>query len=189
MSDRLAVMDGGRIAQVGTPTEVYEEPANAYVADFLGVSNLMEATRRELGRVPGGAGCASASSTWRPSCGATRSSGPVTLGDPPRARPGRAIRLARAEPGAGDGGAARLPRLGDPGHSSASPPGRVAPGARPERRRRRRRTARARRSRRTSRRTRCVSWPARSTEVAAEEPLSVIATAPPARPVATVSRS
>ncbi|HKH87569.1 MAG TPA: ABC transporter ATP-binding protein, partial [Acidimicrobiales bacterium] len=44
MSDRLAVMSNGRIAQLGTPREVYEEPADAYVADFLGVSNLMEAT-------------------------------------------------------------------------------------------------------------------------------------------------
>ncbi len=43
MSDRLAVMESGRIAQIGTPTEVYDEPANAYVADFLGVSNLMAA--------------------------------------------------------------------------------------------------------------------------------------------------
>jgi spermidine/putrescine transport system ATP-binding protein len=44
MSDRLAVMSGGRIEQVGTPSDVYEEPATAYVADFLGVSNLMTAT-------------------------------------------------------------------------------------------------------------------------------------------------
>jgi spermidine/putrescine transport system ATP-binding protein len=44
MSDRLAVMSNGRIAQLGTPRDVYEEPADAYVADFLGVSNLMEAT-------------------------------------------------------------------------------------------------------------------------------------------------
>ncbi|HWM21136.1 MAG TPA: ABC transporter ATP-binding protein [Ilumatobacteraceae bacterium] len=43
MSDRLAVMDGGHIAQVGTPTEVYEQPATAYVADFLGVANLLDA--------------------------------------------------------------------------------------------------------------------------------------------------
>jgi spermidine/putrescine transport system ATP-binding protein len=43
MSDRLAVMSNGRIEQVGTPAEVYEEPASAYVADFLGVSNLMDA--------------------------------------------------------------------------------------------------------------------------------------------------
>jgi spermidine/putrescine transport system ATP-binding protein len=43
MSDRLAVMNHGRIAQLGTPEEVYNEPADAYVADFLGVSNLMDA--------------------------------------------------------------------------------------------------------------------------------------------------
>jgi spermidine/putrescine transport system ATP-binding protein len=43
MSDRLAVMSAGRVEQVGTPSEVYEEPATAYVADFLGVSNLMDA--------------------------------------------------------------------------------------------------------------------------------------------------
>jgi spermidine/putrescine transport system ATP-binding protein len=44
MSDRLAVMAAGRVAQIGTPENVYEEPADSYVADFLGVSNLMEAT-------------------------------------------------------------------------------------------------------------------------------------------------
>jgi spermidine/putrescine transport system ATP-binding protein len=43
MSDRLAVMSGGRIEQVGTPAQIYEEPAGAFVADFLGVSNLMTA--------------------------------------------------------------------------------------------------------------------------------------------------
>jgi ABC-type Fe3+/spermidine/putrescine transport system ATPase subunit len=42
MSDRLAVMSEGRIEQLGTPQEVYEEPASAYVADFLGMSNLMD---------------------------------------------------------------------------------------------------------------------------------------------------
>ncbi|HEX5950361.1 MAG TPA: ABC transporter ATP-binding protein, partial [Actinomycetota bacterium] len=53
MSDRLAVMSNGRVEQVGTPSEVYEEPATAYVADFLGVSNLMDADaagRTEDGR-------------------------------------------------------------------------------------------------------------------------------------------
>jgi len=43
MADRLAVMNGGRIEQVGSPREVYEEPASAYVADFLGVSNVLDA--------------------------------------------------------------------------------------------------------------------------------------------------
>jgi spermidine/putrescine transport system ATP-binding protein len=41
MSDRLAVMRDGKIVQIGAPAEVYEEPADTYVADFLGVSNLM----------------------------------------------------------------------------------------------------------------------------------------------------
>jgi spermidine/putrescine transport system ATP-binding protein len=44
MSDRLAVMSNGRVEQIGSPSEVYEEPITAYVADFLGVSNLMDAT-------------------------------------------------------------------------------------------------------------------------------------------------
>jgi spermidine/putrescine transport system ATP-binding protein len=54
MSDRLAVMNAGRIVQIGTPREVYEEPADAYVADFLGVSNLMEVQVSGRGT---GAGC------------------------------------------------------------------------------------------------------------------------------------
>ncbi len=53
MSDRIAVMSRGRVEQVGSPKEVYEEPATAYVADFLGVSNLM--TARAMG--PGAGGC------------------------------------------------------------------------------------------------------------------------------------
>jgi spermidine/putrescine transport system ATP-binding protein len=49
MSDRLAVMNAGRIAQIGAPRTVYEEPADTYVADFLGVSNLMEVEVVERG--------------------------------------------------------------------------------------------------------------------------------------------
>ena len=43
MSDRLAVMSGGRIEQVGPPNEVYDNPATEFVAGFLGASNLMAA--------------------------------------------------------------------------------------------------------------------------------------------------
>jgi spermidine/putrescine transport system ATP-binding protein len=43
MSDRLAVMNAGRIEQVGPPKSVYEEPETTFVADFLGISNLMHA--------------------------------------------------------------------------------------------------------------------------------------------------
>jgi spermidine/putrescine transport system ATP-binding protein len=56
MSDRLAVMNHGRIVQLGTPEEVYNEPADAYVADFLGVSNLMDAHVERSGDGPGGRG-------------------------------------------------------------------------------------------------------------------------------------
>jgi spermidine/putrescine transport system ATP-binding protein len=41
MSDRIAVMSGGLVVQVGTPAEVYERPATAYVADFLGAANVV----------------------------------------------------------------------------------------------------------------------------------------------------
>jgi spermidine/putrescine transport system ATP-binding protein len=50
MSDRIAVMSQGRVEQVGSPKEIYEEPATAYVADFLGVSNLMEASATGVGQ-------------------------------------------------------------------------------------------------------------------------------------------
>ncbi len=49
MSDRLAVMHAGRIVQIGAPRDVYEEPGDTYVADFLGVSNLMEVEVVERG--------------------------------------------------------------------------------------------------------------------------------------------
>ncbi|WP_030440032.1 ABC transporter ATP-binding protein [Actinoplanes subtropicus] len=41
MSDRVAVFDAGRIAQVGTPEQVYEQPATPFVAGFVGTSNLL----------------------------------------------------------------------------------------------------------------------------------------------------
>jgi spermidine/putrescine transport system ATP-binding protein len=56
MSDRLAVMNAGRIAQIGTPREVYEEPADAYVADFLGAANLMEVSVSRSSAAAGSAG-------------------------------------------------------------------------------------------------------------------------------------
>ncbi len=43
MSDRIAVMDKGRVLQVGTPQDVYERPATRFVADFLGEANLLDA--------------------------------------------------------------------------------------------------------------------------------------------------
>src|SRR5919198_1721186 len=48
MSDRIAVMNGGRVEQVGTPREIYEHPRSAFVADFIGSLNALELTVEEL---------------------------------------------------------------------------------------------------------------------------------------------
>ena len=44
MSDTIVVMKDGEIQQIGTPTKVYDEPANAFVADFIGESNILSGT-------------------------------------------------------------------------------------------------------------------------------------------------
>jgi putative spermidine/putrescine transport system ATP-binding protein len=51
LSDRIAVFNAGRIEQLGTPAEIYESPASAFVASFVGTSNIFEAddARRLLG--------------------------------------------------------------------------------------------------------------------------------------------
>jgi iron(III) transport system ATP-binding protein len=74
ISDRLAVMYQGRVAQVGTPAEVYESPATIGVADFLGRANFLDA--RVIGadadrvrvRLPSGTDLEAARGdrTWRP---------------------------------------------------------------------------------------------------------------------------
>lgn len=59
MSSRLAVMDAGRIIQIGTPSHVYEYPATRFVADFVGAANLFDGRVEECDaglvrvRVPG----------------------------------------------------------------------------------------------------------------------------------------
>ena len=42
MSDTIAVMEAGHIQQIGTPTDIYNEPKNAFVADFIGESNIID---------------------------------------------------------------------------------------------------------------------------------------------------
>ncbi len=44
MSDTIVVMDQGRIQQIGTPEDIYNEPQNAFVADFIGESNILDAS-------------------------------------------------------------------------------------------------------------------------------------------------
>jgi ABC-type Fe3+/spermidine/putrescine transport system ATPase subunit len=49
MSDRIAVMNKGRIEQIGDPEDVYDRPTTTFVAGFIGVSNLMPGTVRKSG--------------------------------------------------------------------------------------------------------------------------------------------
>ncbi len=63
MSDRIAVMNDGRIEQVGSPNEMYESPSNYFVADFIGESNFIDGQLEEMGndgclfRTDGGLPC------------------------------------------------------------------------------------------------------------------------------------
>ena len=47
MSDTIAVMNGGKIQQIGSPVDIYNEPKNAFVADFIGESNILEGTMKK----------------------------------------------------------------------------------------------------------------------------------------------
>jgi spermidine/putrescine transport system ATP-binding protein len=99
MSDRVAVMSGGRVEQAGTPREIYEAPATVFVADFLGVSNL-------LGGEATGDGDACAvkmgERTLRASSGATGARGEVKV----MIRPERVVLEPQGSPGGN-----RLPGL------------------------------------------------------------------------------
>jgi putative spermidine/putrescine transport system ATP-binding protein len=74
MSDRIAVMDHARVAQIGAPADIYERPRTAFVARFIGECNLME-RRRDGGTEPiavrpewmelGPEGAAPAGAEWR----------------------------------------------------------------------------------------------------------------------------
>ena len=116
MSDRLAVMHQGRIAQLGTPEEVYNEPADAYVADFLGVSNLMDAHVERAGNGQGGRGSCElrmGDFTLLGAGGPARCDRRGQARHPAGARPPSPARGRWCELLAGDGRAPGVPRLDD----------------------------------------------------------------------------
>jgi spermidine/putrescine transport system ATP-binding protein len=80
MSDRIAVMDEGRVAQLGTPAEIYESPRTAFVARFIGEANIFGGTveGRNGGR-------------WQVANTAARS---FLVPDHPAAREGKSLRIA-----------------------------------------------------------------------------------------------
>lgn len=53
LGDRIALMQHGKLAQVGTPSEIYESPASATIADFLGVSNIFPVQKNQKSNVYG----------------------------------------------------------------------------------------------------------------------------------------
>lgn len=56
MSDRIAVMNDGHIAQIGSPREIYETPEDLFVAAFIGESNLLDVVVRDIGAPKGSVG-------------------------------------------------------------------------------------------------------------------------------------
>lgn len=104
MSDRLAVMEDGRILQVGPPEEIYERPTRRFVADFIGDTNFLEATLTGTGnggarfRLDTGAELTAADARGH------AEGGRVTLAVRPE-------RIALADPGEGEGLPGRIGRV------------------------------------------------------------------------------
>lgn len=47
MSDKIIIMNKGKIQQIGSPVNIYNEPINAFVVDFIGESNILKALWKE----------------------------------------------------------------------------------------------------------------------------------------------
>ena len=48
MGDRIVVMNNGKIEQIGTPEEIYNNPSNSFVADFIGTTNIIKLDGKEI---------------------------------------------------------------------------------------------------------------------------------------------
>ena len=135
VSDHIIVMESGRIAQKGTPHELYESPASRFLADFIGDANLVDgelvAATEAARSLPAAPACRCAPTASRPA--------PATLA----VRPNR-LRLTHAGAGhrAGRVQARRLPRQPHRVHGGHA----VGRAARVRRRAKRRAAARHRRS-------------------------------------------
>ncbi len=134
MSDRIAVMTEGRVAQCGPPEEVYENPTEQFVAGFIGISNLLEGTVEDGGTVRIGNGT-KVPAPLPDDCSRRRCGEPL---GPPREDRRRRARGGHGEP-RGDRARPGLPGHDDPGHRGRGPrqpPGRARAGHLPGERRR-----------------------------------------------------
>jgi putative spermidine/putrescine transport system ATP-binding protein len=108
MSDRVAVFNQGRIEQLGKPAEVYEHPANEFIAGFVGVSNVIERDGRPL--TAAGEDSRRRGSVRGPRGGGTSATSTSGLSLPVPASAGGEIRVTRTwriEEAAGDREAVR----------------------------------------------------------------------------------
>ena len=49
MADRIAILNRGRIEQLGTPSEIYDNPVNKFISDFIGISNVLRVKVSAIG--------------------------------------------------------------------------------------------------------------------------------------------
>jgi len=95
MSDRIAVMDNARVAQLGTPAEIYESPRTAFVAKFIGESNFFDGTTEQRNRAEGevaeGGVAECNGGSWQV---ARNGGGRFLVPDHPALAEGKAIRIA-----------------------------------------------------------------------------------------------
>jgi len=72
MSDRICIMRAGRIVQIGTPSDLYDQPVNSYVADFVGKSNFFPGTVEQVNGVAAVVRCSVAAMQGRMTEGSDR---------------------------------------------------------------------------------------------------------------------
>ena len=128
MADRMAVLKDGRLLQCDTPEEIYEQPADRFVADFIGVMNFLEG-RADAGRPSRRTGSASCRSPT--GVGGARSTASAAVRPeriqlvlaPERGRPNRLPAAVEALPITGStSSSTSARRLSDSRFSCASPP-------------------------------------------------------------------
>ena len=136
MSDRIAVMNDGRVAQCGPPEDIYEHPTEEFVAGFIGISNLLEGVVEDGGKVRIANGLEAPGAAARRTCDRGDTVQPLgPAGEDRRRRDrGRAwsASRARSRPASTSGSATQITvSLGD-----GATPGRARAGDLPRQRRR-----------------------------------------------------
>ena len=131
MSDRIGVMNKSRVVQVGTPTEIYERPADLFVTTFIGESNLLDGTVRRATRRRGRTRARRRQPRSQRRRAKGLAAGPAgQTGDPAGERPARRRRGRRLGASAGSRRREDLPGRADPLPAERRPANRSSPKCR-----------------------------------------------------------